>query len=421
MTKRRIRNESFENMSRIVPESEPLDVHTGLDPVTAEACMQHADVAEHLEEISEELEKKTEGLVPESEEVNNPVENTYTAALKLDESFTNFMLNEDYFDTDEYRVTRYQDDIAECIEYIQDKLEGLENKYNEGKLTANVYADKLSKIYDILSHDSLHRLWTEEFKLPECGNKGTESKFFLDECSLNEEDGRSHRVVEEDDKDKHLDLDMADFLMCLVADGDDLNPKSPLGRPFKKFKNTVYNDEDGLIEYPSQVGGSDTEITVYSDSPERFDDMIAICNIWKLRYKGPTASRNSSSYWKYYLDIEIPLDEHGLPMLIEDYFVKVFPEEKDTVMYKVMPTAFARAYYKKKAKMDKDNNAALNAIAVRKAVKAAITAASLDGSRPLTDFLDDMYAQLAGLKYSKRKVTKEFMDAFADDNLEDDE
>lgn len=412
MVTRRTKNESFENISRIIPNAQELESHVNIDPVTADACIQHEEVMEKVGEMKMELEEKVDGLVPETEEPKNPVENTYTAPLKLDESFSNFVLNEDYLDTDEYRITRYQDDIAECIEYITDKLDELENKYNEGKLTAKVYADKLAKIYDGLSDNGIHK------HLVECDAQFTEAE---EKKPPLMEDGRSHRVDEEDDKDKHLDFDMADFLMCLVSDADDMNPKSPLGKRVKKFNNTIDSDEEGMTFTPSQVGASDKEVTVYADNVERFDEIIQVCQEYKLTYKGPTLSRNANSYWKFYLDIIIPLDESGLPMLVEDYFAAVYPEEADTVMFKVMPDAFAKAYYKKKEKMTKEQSAAHNDFAVRKALKAAITAASLDGSRPLTDFLDDMYAQLDGLQYDKKKVTKEFMDAFADDESEEDE
>lgn len=509
MAVRRIKNESFENMRSVVKDANKLDTHVNIDPVTADAVIQHEAVEVELDSMQKELSKKAEGLVPEAEEPKNVVENGYTASLKLDENFSNFVLKEEYFDTQEYRVTRYQDDIAECIEYIQDKLGELENKYNEGKMTAKVYADKLAKIYDILTENSLHRLWTEELELDECNISLDECNkdFFLNKShdAINEADGRSNRVTEEDDKDKHLDFDMADFLMCLVADADDMNPKSPLGRNFKKF-NTVmdaenenisgrynllitgdivgkilvdlvkgvvkrlpYEDssevvykirkqEGGTIylydgaklicdstdsEAPAtqfveksitydirkvsslnrvpQTGATDTEVTVYGDYESRFNDIIAICNEYKLSYKGPTASKNTDSYWKYYLDIEIPVDESGLPMLVEDYFATVYPEEADTVMYKVMPNAFAKAYYNKKEKMNKEQAGVSNDIAVRKALKAAITAASWS-DEPLEVFLDKLYKDLEGYTYDKAAITKEFNDAFVDDfDDEDDE
>lgn len=243
MATRRIRNESFENMSKIVPEASNLEAHVEIDPITANACIEHDIAVEHIEEIKEELNERAEGLVPEIEEPKNPVENGYTAPLRLDESFNNFVLNEDYFDTDEYRVQRYQDDIAECIDFIRDKLEELENKFNEGKYTAKAYADKLAKIYDYLTQDMLHR------HLIECDETVVEcDKLSLDECDdvITEADGRSNRVDEEDDKDKHLDFDMADFLMCLVADADDMNPKIPEGIKFKKFTNTVDTENENI-------------------------------------------------------------------------------------------------------------------------------------------------------------------------------
>lgn len=53
-------------------------------------------------------------------------------------------LNEAYFDTAEYRIQKYEDDIPEL-------MAGMHDDYMEGKLDAASYAEVLKKVYDALS------------------------------------------------------------------------------------------------------------------------------------------------------------------------------------------------------------------------------------------------------------------------------
>lgn len=55
----------------------------------------------------------------------------------------NESLNEDYFDTVEYRVQRYEDDI-------QDLFQRVHEGYKNGMVNAKAYADALAKIYSVL-------------------------------------------------------------------------------------------------------------------------------------------------------------------------------------------------------------------------------------------------------------------------------
>ena len=58
--------------------------------------------------------------------------------------YSNGQLNEDYLDSAEYRIQRYEDDIPEL-------MAGMHNDYMEGKLDAARYAEVLKKVYDALS------------------------------------------------------------------------------------------------------------------------------------------------------------------------------------------------------------------------------------------------------------------------------
>lgn len=53
-------------------------------------------------------------------------------------------LNEEYFDTAEYRIQKYEDDIPEL-------MAGMHDDYMEGKLDATRYAEVLKKVYDALA------------------------------------------------------------------------------------------------------------------------------------------------------------------------------------------------------------------------------------------------------------------------------
>ena len=58
--------------------------------------------------------------------------------------YSNGQLNEDYLDSAEYRIQRYEDDIPEL-------MTGMHDDYMEGKLDAARYAEALKKVYDALS------------------------------------------------------------------------------------------------------------------------------------------------------------------------------------------------------------------------------------------------------------------------------
>lgn len=94
MIKRRSKNESFENLSRVTSNDTPV-VDGVMDVVMADAVVDHANKEKQLEEVNDELQKAAEGVAPEeTEEPKVGVENDFTAKLVLDESLTDFSIDE---------------------------------------------------------------------------------------------------------------------------------------------------------------------------------------------------------------------------------------------------------------------------------------------------------------------------------------
>lgn len=80
---------ALENIKDVV-ENDKVEVSVHLDPVTATAYEQSVAAAEHVEEVTKELEEKAVSEVSESTTEEVPVENMYTKKLTLDESIDDF-------------------------------------------------------------------------------------------------------------------------------------------------------------------------------------------------------------------------------------------------------------------------------------------------------------------------------------------
>lgn len=92
MAQRRRKNESFENMARVMPEGSA----AALDVTMANACVESAETQAYVDNVKSKLETQAQNISQEEEkpEEKNPVENTFTATLKLDESIEDFNLQD---------------------------------------------------------------------------------------------------------------------------------------------------------------------------------------------------------------------------------------------------------------------------------------------------------------------------------------
>ena len=95
MSIRRTKNESIENLKRVVDNSEKISTTTAIDPVTADAYIQSEEADKHITEVNSELEKKAAEVKTEAPDTGKEIKNDFTAKLVLDESIGDFSLTED--------------------------------------------------------------------------------------------------------------------------------------------------------------------------------------------------------------------------------------------------------------------------------------------------------------------------------------
>ena len=236
-------------------------------------------------------------------------------------------------------------------------------------------------------------------------------------------DGRARKVYEEDDEDNYLDYDMFDFIYGLVTDCGPI-PLNPLGK--KKLRKFMYIGSDKYAENPDRVENSDghnqvattgDSIEVYANDVKSFDDIKAICELYKFKYEGPRPKRSLSTYWNFSFKINVPVSVSGYPEMVEDYF-----ESIGKTIDEVMPADWCKKYKKKQMKIEAEVAKRLAEIEVQKMVNKGIMIAARD-SDPLETHLNQLFKELdsANLTYKKSAIKKQFMDAFADDYDDTDE
>lgn len=75
---------------------------------------------------------------------SEPIENNTSKERPSKRILRRLGINEEYFDTAEYRIQKYEDDIPEL-------MAGMHDDYMEGKLDADRYAEVLKKVYNALA------------------------------------------------------------------------------------------------------------------------------------------------------------------------------------------------------------------------------------------------------------------------------
>lgn len=113
MSKRRIKNESIENLKRVVDNEEKIPTTTAVDPVTADAYIQSEAATEHVAEVKDELDKKAEAVITEAPDTGKEIKNDFTAKLVLDESINDFSLTEEEAPAKDGRAHKFYDDDDE--------------------------------------------------------------------------------------------------------------------------------------------------------------------------------------------------------------------------------------------------------------------------------------------------------------------
>ena len=332
MIRRRTKNESIENLKRVIDnKNDNVEVVGNVDIVMADAYAESIKNEEHVEEVKKDLEKSAEGItIDDAASENTPeVKNHFTAKLVLDEAINDF------------------------------------------------------------------NLLTEEENV----------------------DGRSNKFYDDDGTDPYLDYDMFDFIYGLVTDCWP-KPKNPLGHRMRKF---MYVGSDDYLKTNSlmgvgQVASSGDEIIVFANDEADFNDIKAVCELYKFEYKGPLKSRNLKSHWNYSFKINVPVASNGYPQMVEDYFESIGMSLED-----VMDTEFCKQYRKRMQKdsdgLQNDYNERKNDERVKKIFDDAVQALWQDGSISLSLGLKNLYTALNNekLKYNRAQIKADFYDAMSDD------
>lgn len=302
----------------------------------------------------------------------------------------------------------YQDD-AKRTKHVQQVKKDLEDKAAEVKLEGeseesvlvdNSYTNEVKLTLD----ESL-----EDFKFEELAEEVAEEIV----VPTKEADGRSRKVIEDDEEDDYLDYDMFNFIYGLVTDSWP-KPKNPL--PKSRMRKFQYIGSDDYLDSNtpnghSQVSSTGDSITVYANKPEDFDDIKAICELYKFTFDGPVERKSDSSHWKYSFTIDVPMAAPDYPMMVEDYF-----EGIGLTIADVMPAEWVRLYNKALGKIDKETSSAENDFEVQRIFKEYVKKAA-NSNDPLDNFITAMFAELdeKGLIYKKISLKKQFNSEFEDD------
>ena len=381
MAKRRIKNESFENLHNVVNNELDIDAETALTPVESDAYIQHEKVEEHVEEVKQELDKKAEDVKGEDKEEKAEPKDV-EARLVLDEDLEDFEIPED--------------SLNQEIEVDPKDKKRRTMTQREPHLSDEDLAD-----FDLTPEDRerMRKTW----------------------------DGRDG--VDPEVTDNFLTYDMFNFIYDMfAAQGDGrFEPEVPepvrceVGKKISKFlaapsdRYTTYAGEDSgqdnyIDNYRITSSLNGDNIILYSNTLDEFDWVKKTCDYFKLRYKIGTRIRNSNR-WLYSLTIYVPCEASGYPYLMDEYLEKIGLDYHD-----FMPNDYIKEHDKAVEDRKKSHAKMENDLRVDKMIKKMIVKAAQNGDQPLKVFLDELFVNLtaAGLTYGKGKVRKQFMDAFDD-------
>lgn len=213
------------------------------------------------------------------------------------------------------------------------------------------------------------------------------------------------------DRDHHLDFDMFDYIYSLVCTIDDYSTVlSPLGRPLKKFDNSM----NGCQVYSDGKSG----IVIGSYEKEDFNDLIEICKLYKFDYIGPDAKNTYSEKGIYYtLTIQVPmLMGSDYPVMLEDYFNDI-----GVPLENVMPKKWISYYRNKLAKLEKESNILANDLKVETIYQKHVTNAWRRGDIEILDHFQNLENELKekNLSFKRNLLRRRFLEEFAD--IEDEE
>lgn len=177
----------------------------------------------------------------------------------------------------------------------------------------------------------------------------------LEDFNVAEKTSKPVKVFEEDDIDYFLDYDMYHFIYGLFVSQAEYPPKIPKELYSGRVNKFLYQGSDDYIGGDNgmkgvcQVGSDGDNVVLYSDKKEDFDSVMKVCDLFHLKYKGPTEKRSAASRWNWSLTIITPVTASGYPEMLEDYMDKIGFTIED-----VMSKDFVKNY---RSRQEKENEA----------------------------------------------------------------
>lgn len=218
----------------------------------------------------------------------------------------------------------------------------------------------------------------------------------------------------------NYDMDMFDFVYSAVSTVDSYERiRNPFDHKLFKFDKPVRGkDSDSSEMLNPRVFSDGGNITVCSDNLEDFNDILAICEMYKIKNSSPREMPQPTYYWKYHLTIEIPVLSDGYPMLVEDYFSDI-----GFTLREVMCDLFCDGYEAHQRRLKKEQDEHLAEVAFKRIYDNAVTYAWQRGDIPLAEHFSNLIQKLTdnGVPFKKTLLRNKFMSEFADDDGDDEE
>ena len=243
-------------------------------------------------------------------------------------------------------------------------------------------------------------------------------------------DGRAFKDDTDKSRDHHLDFDMFDYCYALCTKVDSYSAiLSPLGHPIKglskmdspqdweKFGDGMFTSmqecEDYLVTHPKVACDDIGVLKLRSDRKEDFDDIIAVCDLYKIVHTDPVEYSGGYHLFKWSMTITVPSISKGYPMLLEDYF-----ESINVPLEEVMPASWVKSYRNKIDKLNKSAKTAHDELVFERIYKEAVTYAWQRGDISIDDHLKALIEKLnaAGIEYKSTLTKKRFKAEFEDED-----
>lgn len=334
-----------------------VEASSHVDATTAVAYTEEKEINHRLSDIKKKMDSSAKAVMPEERKVETPkVKNTYTKTYTLDESIKDFNIKS----------------------YLKEA-------------TALAYDPKKEG----------NALWQS--------------------------------LSDDDEDDPYFDYTMQDFVTSLANySGSGSATANPLERG-KKYKRFSLDTKKGIPQITTDRFGNG-DIHLGSDDVKDFDDIMAILDIYKIKYTGPVKTPGQD--WDYHLYIDVPKTAPGYPMLMVDYFEDI-GIDPGSVMSDVK---WGDRYRRAQAKLAKNADIELDRLKRQRAKDRAasdkqgnenrlksiyddaVTTAWRRGDIDLDTHFSNMLSTLdaEGIRYSKIKLKKQFMDEFEDDFEDED-